>query len=117
MESQFRSQNVSLSPAAREEPVVKLKPIMKAFKIEFLPPYYQLTWCPNLLGAVWPQESREYFNPDFTPPLCEVLFLKCCFVLFFKTMPLGLFTLISKYMLDVFMKLISGVGGENLSAY
>lgn len=79
--------------------MVKLKPAVKAFKTHFLHSIINssgVQMCQVLFGL---RTSRECLYPDFIPPLRKVLFLKCCFVLFFKTLLLGLFTSVSKYML------------------
>lgn len=94
--SKHYSQNVGQSPSTQEEPMVKLKPAVKAFKTNFLhsiinPSGVQM--CPVLFGFSY---KRECLSPDFIPPVCKALFLKCCFVLFFKTFFPVLFTSISK---------------------
>lgn len=80
--------------------MVKLKPAVKAFKTNFLHSIINssgVQMCQVLFGF---RTSRELLNPDFIPLLHNVLFLKHCLVLFFKTLRLGLFTSISKYMLE-----------------
>lgn len=84
--------------------MVELKPAVKAFKTNFLHSIINslgVQTCQVLFGF---QTGRECLHPDFIPLLRKALFWKCCFVLFLKTMLLGLFSSISKIHAGALMK-------------